>query len=347
MIRRGLPSLLCAAVFAAGIAVAAVSAAVAQTAAPPLSPAAPPPPAPNYEVPIHGHGSYVSTPQGRIYYETEGHGPAIILVAGGPGGSHASFHPWFSRLAVDHTVVYFDNLGRGRSDRLADPSKYTVWRDADDIEALRSALGFDRITVLGHSYGGMPAVAYAVRYGAHLDRLILSDTLHSAEGFQENIDSCNFNARTRFPEVWEKLMAMRRQGVKTGTEAYEDLYGTATDDLYWYDPANAAKMFHSGDPADGANGAIYLAMLGNDPEWVVGGTMKSFDPRRQMRTITAPTLVCVGRYDRVATPKVALELSRLIPNARLVVFEKSGHRPWVEETDAYFTTVTGFLDGRP
>ena len=304
--------------------------------------------APNYDVPIHGHGQYVATPQGRLYCETEGHGPAIVLVAGGPGGSHASFHPWFSRLADRHTVVYFDNLGRGRSDRLKDPKQYTVERDADDIEALRLALHLDTITVLGHSYGGMPALAYALKYPKHLDHLILSDTLHSADGFQQNIDNCNREVATRFPEVWATLTAMRAQGVKTGSDAYEGLYGPPTDDLYWYNPDNAAKMFHSGDKADGMNLDIYFAMIGDDPEWVVGGTMKGYDPRPRMKTLTVPTLVCVGRSDRVATPKIAREIKDALPTetSRLVVFERSGHRPWVEETDLYFQTVTTFLDGK-
>ena len=304
---------------------------------------------PNYDVPLHGHGQYVPTPQGKLYYEREGQGPPIILVAGGPGGSHASFHPWFSRLARTHTVIYFDNLGRGRSDRLADPKSYTVERDADDIDALRKSLGFDTVTVLGHSYGGMPALAYALKYPTHTDHLILSDTLHSAEGFQQNIDNCNREAMTRFPEIWTKLMALRRQGVKTGTEAYEDLYGTATDDLYWYNPENAVKMYHSGDKADRINLDVYLAMIGDDPEWTVGGTMKGYDPRRRMKTLFVPTLICVGRFDRVALPKVAQEMKEALPpqSSRLIVFEHSGHRPWVEETDLYFQTVTTFLDGNP
>lgn len=306
-------------------------------------------PQPNDKMSLHGHGQYVAMPQGRLYYEQEGQGPAIVLVAGGPGGSHASFHPWFSRLAASHTVIYFDNLGRGRSDRLADPKRYTVERDADDIEALRRALGFDKITVLGHSYGGMPALAYALKYPSHTDHLILSDTILGAKGFQENIDSCNFNARTRFPEVWDKLMALRRKGVKTGVDAYEALYGDATDDLYWYRPENAAKMYHSSDKADRLNFDVYRAMVGDDPEWTVGGTMKGYDPRPGMKNLTVPTLICVGRFDRVSLPLIAQEIKNALPpqSARLVVFEHSGHRPWVEETDHYFQTVNDFLNGKP
>src|SRR5437762_8913996 len=132
----------------------------------------------------------------------EGVGPVIIIVAGGPGGGHSSFHPFFSKLAKDHTVVYFDNIGRGRSDRLVNLKQYTVQRDAEDIEVLREKLGQDKITILGHSYGGMPALAYAEKYPEHIARLILSDTLHSARGFQQNIDSCNAFEQRQYPEVW-------------------------------------------------------------------------------------------------------------------------------------------------
>jgi len=302
---------------------------------------------PNYDVPLHGHGHTLATPQGRIYYETEGQGPPIVMVAGGPGGSHAAFHPWFSKLAAHHQVIYFDNLGRGRSDRLADPKNYTIERDTDDIEVLRVALKLNTITLLGQSYGGMPALAYALKYPGHTDHLILSDTILGAKGFQQNIDNCNREASTRFPEVWKKLTAMRAQGVKTGSDGYEDLYSKPTDDLYWYHPENDAKMFHSGDKVDDLNNAIYFAMVGDDPEWIVGGTMKGYNPRPLMKTLAVPTLICVGRFDRVALPEIAQEIKDDLPaqTSQLVVFERSGHYPWIEESDRYFETVSTFLDG--
>lgn len=296
---------------------------------------------PNYDVPIHGHGDYINTPDGKLYYEKEGEGPIVVLVAGGPGGPHTSFHPFFSLLAKDHTVVYFDNIGRGRSDQLKDPKKYTVWRDADDIENLRKALGADKINVIGHSYGGMPAIAYAVRYPQHVSHVVLSDTLHSGAAWQENIDSCNYAAEHQFPEVWEKLTALRKKGVKTGADEYEGPYNDAVGGLYWFDPDKARLMYRSGDK--GKPNPVYSSMIGDDPEWKTGGTMRSFDPRPQLKTMNLPVLICVGRYDRVAIPKVAWEMNKMIPNSKLVIFEKSGHRPWVEETEPYFKTVEEFL----
>lgn len=303
----------------------------------------PKPGVPNYDIPFHGHGKYLDTPDGKLYYETEGKGPVIVIIAGGPGGDHTSFHPFFSRLAKDHTMVYFDSIGRGRSDRLKDKAGYTVWRDAKDVEQLRKMLSQEKITVIGHSYGGMPALAYAVRHPEHVEHLVLSDTLHSAEAFQDNIDSCNFFFSHQYPEKWAKLLALRAKGVKSSEEAYRDLYDPL-ESLYWFDEKNGEKMFRSGDKS-GFNPEVYEAMLGDDPEWTVQGTMKSYDPRPKMKDLHMPVLICVGRWDRVATPKSALEMKTLLPapTSHLRIFEKSGHRPWVEETDVYFSTVSDFL----
>jgi len=296
---------------------------------------------------IHGKGQFAPSKFGKIYYETEGSGSPVFLVAGGPGSSHASFHPWFSRLAAEHTVVYLDNIGRGRSDRLVPQrsSEYTVERDAEDIEALRIALGYDRISVIGHSYGGMPALAYALKYPQHVSRLVLSDTLLNAQSWQQNIDSVNFTARNQFPEIWEQLMQLRKHGVKSGADEYGDLYGKTELDIYWRDPDMESQLYRSGDKADASNSDVYLSFIGDDPEWQVGGTMKRYDPRSRMQSLAVPTLVCVGRYDRVGTPKIAGEIKAALPAAssRLVVFERSGHRPWVEETDAYFSLLKDFF----
>ncbi len=295
---------------------------------------------------VHGKGEYVDSPDGRIYYEREGNGPAIFLVAGGPGGSHASFHPWFSELAKQYAVIYFDNVGRGRSDRLKDASRYTVERDADDIEVLRQKLGFEKLILIGHSYGGMPAMAYALRRPDRVERLILSDSAVSADEWQLNIDNCNHYVQLHYPEIWGQLLALRAKGVKSSASAYENLYGSALKNVYWFNPEAKSKMIRSTDPQDALNGNVYLAMLGDDPEWTVGGTIKNFDPRASLKNVKIPTLVTVGRSDEVCPPIVARDLRASFPaeNSRLVVFERSGHRPWVEESEKWFLLVGKFLE---
>jgi proline iminopeptidase len=300
---------------------------------------------PTVDVPLHGNGKFTETPRGRIYYETEGAGPAVVLVAGGPGSSHASFHPWFSRLKANHQVIYFDNIGRGRSDRARDGA-YSVASDVADIEALRSALGLDTISLIGHSYGGIPALAYAIAHPEHVHRLVLSSAMVDAQSFQMNIDSANQLASTQFPEIWTKLMALRQRGIKSGATEYENLYGQAEGDLYWSDPANIAKLWSSGDPRDGLNFAVYESILGDDPEWTVGGSLKGYTQLAAAAHLRVPVLITSGRFDRVATPAVAARTAAALPSdsTRLVVFEHSGHRPWIEEADAWFKLVSEFLE---
>jgi proline iminopeptidase len=295
--------------------------------------------------PIHGKGGYVNTPAGRVYYEAEGQGTPIVLIAGGPGGTHADFHPWFGRLSRRFQVVYFDNLGRGRSDRLEDLSHYTVERDAEDVEALRVALGHEQIYVFGYSYGGLPALAYAIKYPNRVRGLILSDTIHSARGWQESIDGCNAYVQHQYPDTWEELMDMRRAGTNSSSPAYRDLYERCLVDIRWKHAESQAKMPALEEASSEGNSEIYTALIGPDPAWKVGGTLIGYDPRPRMKGLRVPTLSCVGRHDRVTTPKQAKEIQAALPEgvARLVIFEESGHRPYVEETERYFDVIEDFL----
>lgn len=288
----------------------------------------------------------ITTRDGDLYYETEGKGPPLVLVPGGPGGSRVGFQPWFSRMADTHTVVYFDAIGRGRSARLADPARYTVQRDVDDIEALRTALGVERITLFGQSYGGIPALLYALKYPEHVDKLVLSSAMTSAASFQANIDATKVNLRTYYPDSWERVQALRLQGVKSGDERSSKEFGRLTEMLYWHN-ADFAKQVKKMEPNERLNATVYAAMLGDDPDEVVGGTLKGYDPGPLLPRLRAPTLITNGRFDRVTTPEIARQTLLRLPagRAQLVTFESSGHKPWIEEADRYFARLREFLDG--
>ena len=130
----------------------------------------------------HPPGKFVVVNGAKLWCESEGKGEALLLSAGGPGASHSYFHPYFSALADSFRLIYFDAFGRGKSDRAQSPKEYTFDRDVKDIEGLRTVMGLGRIILLGHSYGGMVAQAYALKYPSSIRKLILSNTLYSAEG---------------------------------------------------------------------------------------------------------------------------------------------------------------------
>src|SRR5579885_1689871 len=95
-----------------------------------------------------------------IYYEVVGKGTPLLIVHGGPGASHDYFLPAFYALARHNQLIFIDERGSGRSPKLDDPKQYTVENMADDVEAVRQALSLGKISLLGHSYGGVLAQAY-------------------------------------------------------------------------------------------------------------------------------------------------------------------------------------------
>src|SRR5712692_8979680 len=106
-----------------------------------------------------------------IYYKTVGRGAPLVIVHGGPGASHDYFLPYLLPLARQNRLIFIDERGSGRSEKLDDPKGYTVENMVEDVEDVRHGLGLGTISLLGHSYGGVLAKAYAFKYQANLSNL--------------------------------------------------------------------------------------------------------------------------------------------------------------------------------
>src|SRR6266849_7877969 len=116
-----------------------------------------------------------------IYYTTLGRGAPLVIVHGGPGASHDYFLPYLLPLARHNRLIFIDERGSGRSQKLEDLSGYTVENMVENVEAVRIALRLGKITLLGHSYGGALAQAYALKYQKNLTHLILASTWSSTK----------------------------------------------------------------------------------------------------------------------------------------------------------------------
>lgn len=301
----------------------------------------------NDTMPMPRRSGQVQTPQGRLRYEMLGDGPPVIAIAGGPGTSLRSLGHALDGLADRHCVIYFDNLGRGLSDPLPNGARHSPERDADDVEALRRALGLQRIALFGHSYGGYPALAYAARHADQLTHLVLSSTGYQAASWQSNIDSVARFAHTQYPDIWAQLQALSARGVRSSQPAYSALFDKIdVEALYWYDRSHQALRRPPADPRERFRSDVYLAMLGDDPEVRVGGSLAGFDGSAALQRLPCPLLISSGRQDRIALPLVAAEMAALGPQGRTrwVVFERSGHFPWIEEPDAFLQALRSFLE---
>lgn len=290
----------------------------------------------------HPPGAYASVNGVKLWYETEGKGEPLVLVPGGPGDPHTIFHLFFSRLADRQRVVYFDEYGVGKSDRATSKSGYSFARDVENLEGLRKALGLSKMNLLGQSYGGMVAEAYALKYPESVERLILVDSFYSGEMWQANNDNSNREIQNQYPEVWAKLMQLRAMGQRSSSPEHQDLYESVPLGLfYFYDAAKASLL-----PNDPSTADVYFAIAGDDADFNIGGDIAKLDFRDDLRKLAMPMLVLAGRYDRISRPDWSVKFKTYAPQAEFVMMEKSGHFPWIEEPEQTLSILREFL-GKP
>lgn len=274
----------------------------------------------------------------KLWYEIEGKGEALLLIAGGPGTSHRYFQPYFSVLADSYRIIYFDAFGRGKSDHAKSPKEYTFERDVEDVEGIRKALNLDKINVLGHSYGGMVAQAYALKYANSVKRLILANTLFSAEMWQASNDYLNYEIRNQYPEIWEKIQELRAQGFHSNVKEHQEVYDKVPVGLmYFYDASNADKLTRE------FNQDVYYSIAGDDADFFTGGDITKLDFRTELKNLKMPVLILAGRFDRVAFPRFSIQFKQYAPQAEFIMFEKAGHFPFIEDPNMMFEVLRKFL----
>lgn len=291
---------------------------------------------------VHPPGQFVTVNGAKLWVETLGKGDPLFLISGGPGGAHAGLHS-FDALSDSATLVYIDNFGRGKSDTAKDVKEYSIDRDVEDIEGIRKALGYDQINVLGHSYGSVVAQLYALKYQKQVKHLIIADGFFSGKMWQENDDNSNHEISENYPEVWDSLMKMRAHGMISSTPECADLYGTVPYGfLYAFNPE---QFEHSrfGPYPNRFNTKLYYQLVGPDGDFVVGNDIAKFDVTQQLKKLKMSVLIVAGRYDRVAVPKMQVMYKQYCPQAKFVMFERSGHNPQVEEPEKEFPIIREFL----
>ena len=145
-----------------------------------------------------------------IYYLTLGRGEPLVIMHGGPGASHDYFLPYLLPLARHNRLIFLDERGSGRSQKLEDRTQYTIENMVEDIEAVRKALNLGKINLLGHSYGGALVQAYALKYQQNLSHLILGSTWSSSAAMNQLFVRMKENMT---PELRERIDKMEATGL--------------------------------------------------------------------------------------------------------------------------------------
>jgi proline-specific peptidase len=275
---------------------------------------------------------------GKIYYRLFGGGKRLPLVTlhGGPAGAHGYMMP-YAHLATDRPVVLYDQSGCGRSSAPPELKRYTVARYVAELEALRSHLGFEKMLLLGHSWGGLLGPAYAAAHPNRVAGLVLAGTSPDWQGFT---DAARHWLAELGPQAVATVARAERSG-RTDDPAYQALLGHYYA-LHLCRLEHWPKFLEEAGETIGRN-HVYQYLNGPS-EFQFTGALARYDGSGAARSIAAPTLITCGQYDE-APPFVARRLAGLIRGARVEAFAGLSHMAHIEDPARVVGATRRFLGG--
>ena len=261
----------------------------------------------------------------------------LLTLHGGPGAAHDCIEPLGELAAQGRRVIFYDQLGCGRSDKPHDPSLWMIELFLDELDAVRSELRLERIHLFGLSWGGMLAMEYALRRPPGLTSLVLASAPASMQRWTGEAD----RLRRLLPATVQETLVRHERDGSTDSAEYQQAM------LVFYE-RHVCRRKPWPDPVRRsidqlmANPEVYLTMNGPS-EFHVTGTLRDWSVLERLGEIQVPTLVTCGRHDE-CTPEMSIETAGAIPGAELAVFEESAHFAQAEEPESYRQVVGRFLE---
>jgi proline-specific peptidase len=260
----------------------------------------------------------------RMHVAEVGSGYPLIVLHGGPGLDHSMFRPYLDGLGSDFRVIYVDERGQGRSDRV-DPATLSLDRFARDVDLLADALGLDEFALLGHSFGALvttyhatelrTAAAYVISGGGDTSEALMADVTASLQAMGE--------AGKPIADSWEDEKTVESE------EQLKELLRVQMPFHFHREPPPGYGEETIGSPQV----LRYFANSGYG----------DFDYRPKLKDVDKPTLVIVGEHDRTTTPRAAQVLHEGIAGSQLELVPDAGHLSFVEQNERYLAAVSRFL----
>lgn len=271
----------------------------------------------------------------QIWYRRIGSGGIPLLTLhGGPGAGHDYLEP-LEGLATDRTVIFYDQLGCGKSDQPDDRSMWRIERFVTEIDILRKTLGLEKVHLFGQSWGGWLAIEYMLTRPTGIASLTLASTSASVPQFVAEAS----RLKSELPKNVRDVMKRYEEAKDFHNPEYESATMVFYQNYLCRLPKWPDCIMRSIENLNG--NAVYETMNGPN-EFMVIGNLKNWDRTERLGEIVVPTLITVGRYDEL-TPACAESLYQGIPGSNMVIFEDSAHEAHIEETDKYLKVVSEFM----
>ncbi|TPG45620.1 alpha/beta fold hydrolase [Rhodanobacter glycinis] len=294
----------------------------------------------------------ITTPKGTFHVWTKrvGNNPKlkVLLLHGGPGATHEyfeAFDSYFPGAGIEY--YYYDQLGSAYSDQPIldkgrDTSLWTIDRYVDEVEQVRQALHLDKnnFCLLGHSWGGVLAIEYALKYQQHLKCLVISNMVDSIPAYNVYAKNVLMPAmdQQQLAEV-QKLEAEHRTSdpryMQILTTLHYEKHVLRMPSAQWPEPVT--RSFGH------INEQIYTLMQGPS-ELGASGRLLNWDRSRELHRITVPTLVIGAQYDTM-DPKYMAGMANKLPHGQFLLCPKGSHLAMYDDQQVYFDGLIGFLHG--
>lgn len=277
----------------------------------------------------------LAVPGGNIWYYISGTNTTatpVILLHGGPGFSSFYMKP-LEQLADDRTVVRYDQLGGGKSDVVTDTTLFTIAHFVAELDSLRRYLGYDRVHLLGHSWGTILGVEYYRAHPEHVASLILSSPALDIPAWERNARQLLTTLSDSAQRAVRVREAAQQYDAPDYQQAVEEYYGK----YYWATPI-AADLDSS---MSTFNTDIYYYMQGPS-EFTISGTLKSYDATPFLNQVRVPVLYTVGELDS-SNPEIVKRHAALTPGASAVVIPGARHVTTWDNPDVHVKVVRDFL----
>ncbi len=274
----------------------------------------------------------------NLHYRTIGDGPALFLVSPGWGIASDYLQRGFSSLARHFRLVFIDTRGSGLSGRPTDTAEMGSLQMAADLEALRAHLGHSEIGLLGHSNAGAITLAYAERYPDRASKLVLIGS--QVLGFSAAAETQRIlQKRSNDPRFKESTRAVLHffagQFDPAASDDTLEKFIAQILPLYLHSPEKSLPLARE-QLAGPISSYAFTSQFAADKALVI-------DQTKWLSAIRGKVLIMVGREDFICPVTLSERLHEGIPQSQLVIFEKSGHLPWMEEPITFFAELERFL----
>ena len=293
----------------------------------------------------------IETPSGKfnVWTKRVGNNPTkkVLLLHGGPGANHEYFQAidsYFPKESIEY--YYYDQLGSSFSDKPKDQSLWTIERFVDEVEQVRLALGLDEnnFIILGHSWGGILGLEYALKHQNRMKALIISNMVPSIPDYIKYAN--DVLAPKLDPSVLKKIREYENAGDYTNTE-----YLGLIEEHYY--PKHVLRMPLEEWPNPvirslaGLNYDIYLKMQGPSEFGVVGDALlKDWDRKNDLKNLKIPVLTIGGQYDTM-DPKQMEWMSTEVQNGTYLHCPNGSHWSMYDDQETYFNGVTEYINSLP